>query len=68
MAPLAAAWATPLRLVVQNIIVDGNDVVVELKAVDTECKNGLPFTNEYAWVCRFNKDGKIDKVNAYMDT
>jgi ketosteroid isomerase-like protein len=66
--PLSSTWATPLQLVVQNIVADGDWAVVELKAIGTECKNGLKFANEYAWVCRFNNEGKIDIINAYMDT
>ncbi|KAL6704164.1 hypothetical protein ACN47E_008724 [Coniothyrium glycines] len=66
---LSSTWATPLKLVVQDIIHDGkNKVAVELKAVDVECKNGLKFTNEYVWVCHFNDQDKIIKLNAFMDT
>ncbi|KAG2002689.1 hypothetical protein GB937_009655 [Aspergillus fischeri] len=32
------------------------------------CKNELPFTNEYTWVCEFNEENKIIKIRAYMDT
>lgn len=67
-AALSSTWATPLKLVVQNIIASGNQAVVELKAVDVKCKNGLAFTNEYAWVLEFNDQNKIVKVRAYMDT
>ncbi|KAJ5833645.1 hypothetical protein N7474_001956 [Penicillium riverlandense] len=66
--PLSSTWATPLKLEVQNIICDGHQAAVELKAVDTKCKNGLPFTNEYTWVCEFNEQNKIVKMRAYMDT
>jgi ketosteroid isomerase-like protein len=55
-------------LVVQDIIASGDRAVVELKAIDVECKNGLAFTNEYAWILKFNDQNKIIKVNAYMDT
>lgn len=65
---LSSIWASPLRLVVENIICDGYQAAVEMKAVDTKCKNGLPFTNEYTWVCEFNDQNKIVKIRAYMDT
>jgi len=66
---LSSTWANPLKLVVQNVISDGGSTAcIELKAVDVKCKNGLPFTNEYAWICHFNGENKIVKVNAYMDT
>ncbi|KAH6618438.1 hypothetical protein C7974DRAFT_440635 [Boeremia exigua] len=66
---LSSTWATPLCLVVQDIIHDGaNKAAVELKAVGVECKDGLKFTNEYVWVCHFNDQDKIVKINAFMDT
>jgi hypothetical protein len=65
---LSSTWAGPLHLVVQNIIIEGNQAAVELKAVDTKTKNGDPFPNEYTWVLGFNDSGKIATVRAYMDT
>ena len=66
---LSSTWATPLCLVVQDIIHDGaNKAAVELKAVGVECKDGLKFTNEYIRVCHFNDQDKIVKINAFMDT
>ncbi|CAI7599752.1 unnamed protein product [Penicillium pancosmium] len=65
---LSSTWASPLKLQVENIICDGHQAAVEMKAVDTKCKNGLPFTNEYNWVCEFDDKNKIVKIRAYMDT
>jgi ketosteroid isomerase-like protein len=65
---LSSTWASPLKLKIQNIISDGRQAAVEMKAVDTKCKNGLPFTNEYTWVCEFNDENKIVAIRAYMDT
>ncbi|KAF7177656.1 hypothetical protein CNMCM7691_006017 [Aspergillus felis] len=65
---LSSTWASPLKLQIENIISDGRQAAVELKAVDTMCKNGLQFTNEYTWVCEFNEENKIIKIRAYMDT
>ncbi|KAH7357517.1 hypothetical protein BKA66DRAFT_612629 [Pyrenochaeta sp. MPI-SDFR-AT-0127] len=66
---LSSTWATPLKLVVQDIVHDGrNKAAVELKAVDVKCKDGLPFTNEYVWVCHFNDEDRIVRINAFMDT
>ncbi|KAG9494996.1 hypothetical protein J7337_013225 [Fusarium musae] len=65
---LSSTWAGPLHLVVQNIIIEGNQAAVELKAVDTQTKSGDPFPNEYTWVLGFNDSGKIATVRAYMDT
>ncbi|KAL5610553.1 hypothetical protein FOBRF1_006670 [Fusarium oxysporum] len=65
---LSSTWAGPLHLVVQNIIIEGNQAAVELKAVDTKIKSGDPFPNEYTWVLGFNDNSKIATVRAYMDT
>ncbi|KZM28341.1 uncharacterized protein EKO05_0010452 [Ascochyta rabiei] len=66
---LSSTWATPLKLVVQDIIHDGgNKAAVQLKAVDVECKNGLKFTNEYVWICHFDDRDMIVKLIAFMDT
>lgn len=53
---------------VQNVIIEGNQAAVELKAVDVKTKSGDPFPNEYTWVLGFNDSGKIATVRAYMDT
>ncbi|KAL2863991.1 nuclear transport factor 2 family protein [Aspergillus lucknowensis] len=68
MKVLNTVFATPLKLVVKHILRDGSRAAVELKAEDTYCRNGLPFTNEYAWICRFGGENKIVEVRAYMDT
>ncbi|KAH7137499.1 hypothetical protein B0J13DRAFT_559729 [Dactylonectria estremocensis] len=65
---LSSTWDGPLYLVVQNIIVDGNQAAVELKAENTKTKDGKPFPNEYTWILGFNDEGKIVTVRAYMDT
>lgn len=38
---LSSTWASPLKLKIQNIISDGRQAAVEMKAVDTKCKNGI---------------------------
>ena len=35
---------------------------------NAECKNGLDFDNTYAWVLRFNEEGKVVQVRAYLDS
>jgi ketosteroid isomerase-like protein len=57
-----------LELIVRGIIFDGRDrAAVELKAMDVAYKNGSAFTNGYVWVCHFNEDNKIVKINAFMN-
>ena len=70
----------PLRMAVHNVIVgevaaDGSQTaVVEMKAIDAKCNNGLVFDNVYCWVCKFVQESdasgnwKIGKVRAYVDT
>ncbi|PHH66790.1 hypothetical protein CDD81_5922 [Ophiocordyceps australis] len=65
---LNSIWATPLKMVVQHVICQESCAIVEMKAHETYCKNGMPFINEYVWICYFNKADKIVQVRAYMDT
>ncbi|KAF2770836.1 hypothetical protein EJ03DRAFT_326170 [Teratosphaeria nubilosa] len=59
----------PLRLSVRNVIGGRpqNWAVLELEA-HSECLNGLPYDQDYAWVMRFNEEGIIVHVRAYLDS
>jgi ketosteroid isomerase-like protein len=54
------------QLVVEHILVNGNDAVVELRSLAT-ARNGFRFDNRYCWVIHFN-DQVIDRVRAYLDS
>ena len=54
------------QLVVEHILVNGNDAVVELRSLAT-ARNGFRFDNRYCWVIHFN-DKVIDRVRAYLDS
>jgi uncharacterized protein len=54
------------QLVVEHILVSGNDAVVELRSLAT-ARNGFRFDNRYCWVIHFN-DRVIDRVRAYLDS
>ena len=54
------------QLHVENILISGDDAVVELHSLAT-AKNGLRFDNRYCWVIHF-KDKTIDVVRAYLDS
>ena len=54
------------QLHVENILVSGDDAVVELHSLAT-AKNGLRFDNRYCWVLHF-KGKMIDVVRAYLDS
>ena len=53
----------------QGIIV-GQDgwAAVELKAVDMKTKKGKPYRQHYSWHCRFNTEGRIVEVKAFLDS
>ncbi|KAK7540559.1 uncharacterized protein J3D65DRAFT_615699 [Phyllosticta citribraziliensis] len=61
---------SPIRIKTRNVIGGGDSewAVVELYADGVECKNGLKFENTYAWCMRFNEDGQIVQVRAYLDS
>jgi ketosteroid isomerase-like protein len=54
------------QLHVENVLVSGDDAVVELHSLAT-AKNGLRFDNRYCWVIHFDEN-MIDVVRAYLDS
>jgi ketosteroid isomerase-like protein len=54
------------QLVVEHLLVKGDDAVVELHSLAT-ARSGLRFDNRYCWVVHF-KDKVIDRVRAYLDS
>jgi ketosteroid isomerase-like protein len=54
------------QLVVQNILMDGDWAIVELRSMAT-ASNGMRFDNHYCWLCRFAGD-RIVEVRAYLDS
>jgi ketosteroid isomerase-like protein len=54
------------QLHVENILISGDDAVVELHSLAT-AKNGLRFDNRYCWVLHF-EGNTIDVVRAYLDS
>lgn len=54
------------QLHVQNVLIDGNWAVVELRSHAT-ATNGMRFDNHYCWVVRF-EDVEIVEVRAYLDS
>jgi ketosteroid isomerase-like protein len=53
-------------LEVNNIVVQNQTVVVEMRSLSTAL-NDKPFNNTYCWVCRFEKS-IIVEVRAYVDS
>lgn len=56
----------PIRLSLVNVLVDGDDAAVELRAI-SKARSGWQFDNRYCWVVSF-KDGVIVQVRAYLDS
>ena len=54
------------QLHVENLLVSGDDAVVELHSLAT-AKNGMRFDNRYCWVVYFRR-GLIVRVRAYLDS
>ena len=65
-ARLAPLFEGHLKLFTRDVLVNGDRAAVELYT-DTTAKSGLPFRNEYCWICRFEGD-KIVEVRAYLDS
>lgn len=55
-----------LKLFTRQVLVDGDQAAVEL-CVRATTKHGLPFNNDYCWICRF-RDEQIVEVRAYLDS
>ena len=54
------------QLHTENVIVEGDQAVIELHSLAT-AKNGMRFDNRYCWVVSF-LDGLIVRVRAYLDS
>ena len=63
MANLRSTGSTPI----DNIVAEGDYVVVQTKAVDRVTTSGKPYNNTYCIVLRL-ADGKIVQVDEYCDT
>ena len=65
-AKLGKVLPNGAQLMVEHVIVNGDEAVVELHSMAT-AKNGMRFDNRYCWVVHF-KDRIIDCVRAYLDS
>jgi len=54
------------QLVLEHLIVQGDEAVVELRSLAT-AKNGMRFDNQYCWIVLFG-NGTIVNVRAYLDS
>ena len=65
-AKLGQVLPNGAQLHTENVIVEGDQAVVELHSLAT-AKNGMRFDNRYCWVVAF-QDGLIARVRAYLDS
>ena len=65
-AKLAKVLPDGAELHTENVIVEGDQAVVELHSLAT-AKNGMRFDNRYCWVVYF-QEGLIVRVRAYLDS
>ena len=64
--PLNAKLAGPITPRVENIIGEGDTVVLQWQGSAT-MKSGKPYNNSYCWVMRL-ENGKVKEGTAYIDT
>ena len=65
-AKLVQVLPNGAQLHTENVIVEGDQAVVELHSLAT-ARNGMRFDNRYCWVVYF-QDGLIVRVRAYLDS
>jgi len=66
LAPLGAQLEGPLTITIDNLIAEGDFVVVQSHGRSTTRK-GVPYNNTYCQVFRIT-DGKIREMTEYLDT
>jgi ketosteroid isomerase-like protein len=57
----------PYRLSIKTIVAEGAWVVVELRGVDNVTNAGVPYQQEYCWICRVAGE-QLKEVREYADT
>ena len=65
-AKLGQVLPNGAQLHTENVIVEGDQAVVELHSLAT-ARNGMRFDNRYCWVVYF-QNGLIVRVRAYLDS
>jgi uncharacterized protein len=65
-AKLGRVLVAGAQLVLEHLVVQGDEAVVELHSMAT-ARNGMRFDNRYCWVVLF-RNGVIVNVRAYLDS
>lgn len=64
---LQEVLASPIKFKVRDILADGLKAAVILDG-DSTTLDGAPFHNRYCWIVSMAPNGKIDRVDAFLDT
>jgi ketosteroid isomerase-like protein len=67
MGPLMGQLQSPGRMVIDNIVAEGDYVVVQARAADRMTTSGKPYNNTYCLVLRVT-GGQVVQVDEYCDT
>jgi ketosteroid isomerase-like protein len=65
-AKLGRVLVAGAQLVLEHLVVQGDEAVVELRSMAT-ARNGMRFDNRYCWVVLF-RNGVVVNVRAYLDS
>lgn len=66
LSAMAEHLATELKVVVHDVIADGDKVAVQFES-HAQGKNGTAYDQKYCWMLRM-AEGKVREVIAYLDT
>ena len=66
LAPLFEAFATPYRFTIDDIIAEGDRVVVRGRG-EVRTKAGKDYNNSYCFVLRL-EEGRLVELREYLDT
>jgi ketosteroid isomerase-like protein len=58
---------TPGQILLDNLIAEGDYVVLQGRGSGFKTKTGRSYDNNYCWVFRM-RDGKISEITEYLDT
>jgi ketosteroid isomerase-like protein len=67
MGPLMGQLQSPGRMVIDNLVAEGDYVVVQARALDRMTTSGKPYNNTYCIVIQL-VGGEVLRVDEYCDT
>lgn len=64
---VAAKLQQPYRMAIKHLSADGEFVTAVLHGVGNETLEGLPYAQQYCWICRLQQ-GKLTEVTEFADS